>query len=147
VDLKAVQVAHHQQRRILQRLPILQQLLVGGAQVLVLALVFPGEVAALPDIGEPAATADLLDALLEGVVGAGWVLVRGGNIKHSAQVDEVFLRRCPLGCCAAHPLESELGRRHPHADDLLPTSARTVPRPSQSTQPTRFLWPEQLDRL
>jgi hypothetical protein len=92
----------------------------------VLALVLPGEVATLPDIGEPAA-ADLLDALLEGVVGPSRVLVRSGDTNHPAQADEVLLCRRPLGRCAAHPLEGELGRRHLHSDNPLPTSARTMP--------------------
>ena len=67
VDLEAVEVADDQQRRVLEVLAVVQELLVGGLQVLVLALVLPGEVAALPDVGEAVPAAGLGDALLEGV--------------------------------------------------------------------------------
>ena len=57
VDLEAVEVADDEQRRVLEGLPVLQELVVGGLQVLALALVLPGEVAALPDVGEAVAAA------------------------------------------------------------------------------------------
>ncbi len=52
--LEALQIADDQQRRVLQCLAIVEELLVGRGQVLALALVLPGEVTALPDIGEAA---------------------------------------------------------------------------------------------
>src|SRR4051812_36551309 len=64
---ETVQVADHQQRRVLQVLAILEQLLIGGHQATVLALVLPGEVAALPNVGEASPAPGLVGPLLEGV--------------------------------------------------------------------------------
>ena len=104
VDLEAVEVADHQEGRVVQRFAVLQQLAVGGGQVLALALVLPGEVAALPHVGEAVAALHLAGALLEGVVLAGGVgLVRSGHAQHAAQVDEVLLGGRPLGLGATQP--------------------------------------------
>ena len=92
VYVETVKVADHEQRGILERLAVLQQLVIGCLQVLVLALVLPGEVAALPHVGEAVATAGLLRALLKGVPVAGRVgLVRRHHAEHAAKVDEVLL--------------------------------------------------------
>ena len=111
VDLEAVEVADDEQRRVLKSLAVLQELLVGGGQVLVLALVLPGEVAALPDVGEAIAADGLLGALLEGVPVAGRVgLVGGRHAEHAAEVDEVLLGGGPLGALVVGPLLGELSR-------------------------------------
>ena len=52
VDDDGREVGDHQQGRVVQRLAVLQQLLVGPVQVGVLALVLPAEAAALEDVGE-----------------------------------------------------------------------------------------------
>jgi hypothetical protein len=113
MDLEARQVADDEERRVLERLAVVVQLAVGCGQVLTLALVLPGEVAALPDVGEAIAATELLGTLLEGIPLPSRVdVVRGGQVEHPAQVDEVLLRCGPLGALAAGPLGDELGRRH-----------------------------------
>ena len=80
VDLEAVHVAHDQERRVLQDFAVLEELLVGGVEVLVLALVLPGEEALLPDVGPALAAALLARPILEGKAcpvgsasaGVGW---------------------------------------------------------------------------
>ena len=67
VDLEAIQIADDEQRRVLQVLAVLQELLISSGQVLVGAFVLPGVKAALPDIGEAPATAGFGDAALKGV--------------------------------------------------------------------------------
>jgi hypothetical protein len=60
-------------------------LLVGGVEILVLALIFPGEAAAHPHIGEAFTAGGLLNSFLEGV--AGSFLIDGGGgrlIEHVA---------------------------------------------------------------
>ena len=66
VDADHVHVGHDQERGIFQRRDILQQLRQRLIQVGVAALVFPREMAALPDIGPAFAAAGLAGALLEG---------------------------------------------------------------------------------
>ena len=91
-DLDALDVRDDQQGRVLEVVAVEQQLPVGVAEVLALALVLPGEVAALPDVGEAIATSHLAGALLEGVCVAGGIsFVGGGGAQHAAQVDEVRL--------------------------------------------------------
>ena len=51
MDHEAVEVADDQQRRVLQRLAAIAGAAECGVEVLVLALVLPAEVAALPDVG------------------------------------------------------------------------------------------------
>ena len=72
VDHDAVQVADHQQGRVVQGVAVAQELVVGGVQVLVLALVLPAEEALLPDVGEAVAAAVLGRALLEAERLARW---------------------------------------------------------------------------
>ncbi|MEI7729902.1 MAG: hypothetical protein WCO56_10050 [Verrucomicrobiota bacterium] len=49
-----VEITHHQQRRIKERLPVPLELLVRFIQILLLALVFPAEAILFPHIGKPA---------------------------------------------------------------------------------------------
>ena len=53
-DDVAVEIADDQQRRIEQRFAVAEQLLVGFVEVLLLALVFPGEAALFPHVGKAA---------------------------------------------------------------------------------------------
>ena len=114
VDLEAVHVADDQQRRVFQVLAVQEQLLVGGGQVLVLALVLPAEVAAHPDVGPAVAAVGLVDAALEGVPGAvGVGLGRLGLAEQVAQVEEVLLAGGALGERHLLPLGDEFLRSHP----------------------------------
>jgi len=67
MNLEPVHVGDDEQGRVVERLPVAQELVVGGFQVLVLALVLPGEVALLPDVGPALAAAVFGRPLLEGV--------------------------------------------------------------------------------
>src|SRR6266542_2155714 len=52
MDLEALLIARHHQRRILQVFAVAHELAIGRRQIAVLALILPGEVAALPHIRE-----------------------------------------------------------------------------------------------
>ena len=110
VDDDALHIRNHQQRRIEQRFPVLQQLLIGRIQVFVLALVLPGEKALLPYIC-PALTAALLaDTRLEGEGVAGGIGLRWRGMPHqAAKIDEMLLR-----CGAFFQL-----RMTPFGDEIL----------------------------
>ena len=83
VDLEALEVADHEQRRVLQGLAVVLSWRYAALQVLALALVLPGEAAPLPDVGEAVAAADLLGALLEGVPLAGRVGLVGRRARRA----------------------------------------------------------------
>ena len=51
MDFEAIHIANDHQRRVFQRFPIELQLLVGRLEILVLSLVFPGEMIPHPDVG------------------------------------------------------------------------------------------------
>ena len=70
MNFEAHKVADHQQRRIFEIGAVIEQLLVCDFEVFVLALVFPAEEAAFPDVGPALVFADLVDVFLEGVFGA-----------------------------------------------------------------------------
>ena len=70
MDLEALEVADDKQGRILEVVTVEQKLDVGAPEVAGLALVLPGEVAALPDVGEALTPGSLGDMPLEGVEGA-----------------------------------------------------------------------------
>jgi len=112
MDFEPVEIAHDEQGRVLERLAVVEQLLVGSRQVRSLALVLPSEMVLLPDVGEPVAAGSLLGALLERIMLIGRVVVRSWVSEHPAQVDEVLLGRGALGTRAARPLGRELRRRH-----------------------------------
>ena len=112
VDLDPLEVADHQERRVAEVVLVAHQLDVGGPQVLVLALVLPGEEVALPGVGEAVAAGGLADPLLEGVLGAGRIGLVGGRLaEHPAEVDEVLLRGGLLRGRHAAPLRRERARR------------------------------------
>jgi hypothetical protein len=94
-----------EQRRVLQRLAVLQELLVGLLQALVRPLVLDGEVALVPDIGPTLAAAQLGRARLEGEELVGRVQRRRRGMVHQrAQVEKVLLVDLALGGCVAAPL-------------------------------------------
>ena len=92
MDLEAVLVTDHQQRRIFQVFPVLFQLEISGAEVFVFAFVLPGEAAALPHIGKALAAFGGGDVFLKGVRVPGLI---GGDgvrlVEHFAEVYEVGL--------------------------------------------------------
>ena len=67
VDFEAVEIADDEQRWVFEVLAVLEELLVGGDEVFVLAFVFPAEVLAHPDIGPAVAAVGFVDAALERV--------------------------------------------------------------------------------
>lgn len=64
--LGAIKIARPRAGRVIERLSVIYELLVGGREILLLALVLPGQVTKLPDIGKPVATSNLPSPLLEG---------------------------------------------------------------------------------
>jgi len=108
MHLEAGEVADDEERRVLQVLAVLEELLVGGRQVLALALVLPADVAAFPDIGPPSPAASLAGTALEGVVGAVGVGGRRRRLtEHGAEVEEVLLGGAALGERATLPRSDE----------------------------------------
>ena len=108
MDDQPVHVADDQQRRVLQRLAIFQELVVRGRQVFMLPLVFPAKEPALPDVGPAVAAAVLLGAALERVPLAQRVGLGGLRMSEDlAQVEEVLLRGRPLGEFALPPFRDE----------------------------------------
>jgi hypothetical protein len=79
MNLEAVLVTDHQQRRIFQVFPVLFKLEISGEEVFVFALVLPGEVAALPYIGKALAAFSGGDVFLKGVGIPG--LIGGGGVR------------------------------------------------------------------
>ncbi len=91
-DDDAVEVAGDEEGRVFEVVLVADELAVGGVEVLVRALVLPGEVVAVPDVGEAFAAAELFGAALEGVEVAGGVgLDGGGDAEGVAEVGEVGL--------------------------------------------------------
>ena len=117
-DDNAVHVTDHEQRRVADRVFVEEQLIEGGSQVFVLALVFGFEEALLPDIGEAVAATVLGGAFLETERRAGWIgLGRRGMADEAAQVYEMLLGGGALLEVRLFPLGYELG--HIHGGDPL----------------------------
>jgi hypothetical protein len=109
VDLDPVDSADDQQRRILKGLPVLEQLLVGRVEVGVLALVFPGEGATLPDVGPAAAAPLRRRAGLEGKGGAGRIRFRRRRMANEVtEIEKMLLRSRPLFQGCVPPLGDEV---------------------------------------
>lgn len=88
----AVHVADDQERGILQRLAVEQELVEGRIQVLPLPLVLPAEELSLPHVGLPAAAATLVGAALEGEPLASRIGLGGLRVfQHFAEVEEMLL--------------------------------------------------------
>ena len=86
-DHDPVHVGGDQQRRVLQRHGVVEELAEGGVEVAVAALVLPGEAVLAPDVGPALAAAGLGGALLEGEPVAA--RVGGGGIFQPEQAAEV----------------------------------------------------------
>ena len=96
-DPEPPHVGDDQQWRVLQRERVLPELLKRGVEVRALALVFSGEVVALPDIGPAVAAPVLARAPLEAVRLAGRIgLGRRRLAQQPAEIDKVLLGRRAL---------------------------------------------------
>jgi hypothetical protein len=113
VDLEPVEVADDQERRVLQGLAVPLELLIGGLEVAVLALVLPAELLLQPDVGPALLAVGRVDALLEGVPTSGRIDVSRLRLaEDSAQVGEVRLAGGPLGQVGGLPASDEVMGRH-----------------------------------
>ena len=113
IDAEARHVGDDQERRVFQRQRVLAQLVEGRVQVLVLALVLPGEAVPFPHIGPAGAARVFARAALETVAFAGRVVLRRRRlVQESAQVDEMLLRGRAFLQHRRPPLGDELSRRH-----------------------------------
>jgi hypothetical protein len=110
VDFETIKVANDKQRRVIQVFTVLKQLLIGGLEVFVFALVFPGEKPAHPNVGETVPAGSLRDAFLESV---GIALLidfrRAGLSQNFANADKMLLRRAAFGKGGALPAGNEFG--------------------------------------
>jgi hypothetical protein len=98
VDLEGRHVGDDEERRVLEGHGVLLELGIGGAEVLALALVLPGEVAALPDVGPALAAGGFRRAALEGIsIALGVGVGRRVLAQERAEVIEVRLRGGTLG--------------------------------------------------
>jgi hypothetical protein len=112
-DDEALEIARHQERRILQGILVAQELVIGGVEVLPLPLVLPAEESLLPDVRESLATAVFRGPLFEAERGAGGVgLGGGGVIEQVAEVQEVLLSRGPFLQLGLPPFGDELVDGH-----------------------------------
>ena len=110
MDLEAVEVADDEQRRIEEVFAVVEELFVGFFEVLVLAFVLPGEVAAHPDVGVALASAGFGDVFFEGVTFALGVGFGGLRLaEHLAEIEEVRLGAAALGLRVDLPAVDEVG--------------------------------------
>ncbi len=113
LDAKEVGVAGDMQRRVFQGGGVTGELFERLAQVVLLLLVLPGEKALLPDVRPALAAAGLGRPLLEReMVAGGVVLGRGRVADEAAEVEEMLLRRRPLGQRHRLPFADEVLRGH-----------------------------------
>ncbi|HUE69685.1 MAG TPA: hypothetical protein VMP01_02255 [Pirellulaceae bacterium] len=109
MDLEAIEVADDQERRVIQPLAVLEELLVGRLQIPVLSLILPAEVPLHPYVRPALPAFGLADAPLEAVpspLGVG----RGGFFLYQqvAQVKKMLLARRAFGQVSGLPLGDEL---------------------------------------
>ena len=92
VDDDALDVADDQERRVLQRFSVLEELLIRLLQVSIGSLVLPAEEALLPDVGKPLAAGGLLNRLLEGKRLSRRIKVSGATMPQQiAKVEKMLL--------------------------------------------------------
>lgn len=109
VDDDAFAVADDEQRRVFKLQGVVGELLEGGAQVAAGFLVFPAEMAALPDVGPAVARAGFLGAALETVVvRIAWL----GDAEQVAEVVEMCLCPGAFGELVVFPEGDEMFGRH-----------------------------------
>ena len=113
VDAETRHVGDDQQGRVLERQRVLAQLVEGGVEVFVLALVLPGEAVPLPDIGPAAAAGVLAGTAFEAVALPARIVLRRRRLtQQPAQVDEMFLRGRALFQFGRTPLGDKILRVH-----------------------------------
>ena len=113
VDAEPVHVADDQQRGIVQRDGILLKLREGAVEVLLLALILPGEAFLAPDIGPAFTASGLRRTLLKGKpfslgIGADRIF----NVEQAADVIEVRLGGSALFQLGSSPFLDKLSRCH-----------------------------------
>ena len=92
VDEDALHVGYHQERRIVERLAVLEQLLIGFVEVSLFALVLHREMVFFPHIGPALAALLLAHPSLVGEALAGRVVLGGRGVAHEAtEIGEVLL--------------------------------------------------------
>ena len=138
VDVKRLEVAGHQKRRVVQLIAVTPQLVVSRIQIAVGPFVFPSKVVALEHISKPArrfATGLLFDnQTLKGEVHALPVHLAGTRMaKQRAQIKEMFLCRRALRARGVVPCGYKLSGRH--RQTILGRSRRTK---QQNLAPARF---------
>lgn len=105
MDDDAVDVADHEQGRLLEGLVVLEELLVGFVEIAVLAFVFPGEASLFPHVGKAVAAGGCVGADFKGKpVAGGLYIERLGVAGEIAQVVEVTLRGGTLVSFLNHQL-------------------------------------------
>ena len=106
-------VAGHIQRRVFEVPGILRELFQSLAEVFLFLFVLEAEVALLPDIGEAGRAGGFERAFIETIALARRiVLYRGRMVDEAAKIDEMLLRRLPLGERDGLPFPDELMRGH-----------------------------------
>ncbi len=109
MDDDGLEVADDQQGRVFQGFTVLQELLVGPVEVGVLALVFQGKVAPIPDIGKALAAIGLAGVGLKAEELAFGVQLGGGGVAGQlAQVQKVLLVAGALVDLRAAPFGDEI---------------------------------------
>ena len=99
VDDDVFAVADDEQRRVFELQGVIGELLECGVEVAAGFLVFPAEVATLPDVGPAVAAARFAGAAFEAVILG---VTRFFNAEQIAKVTEMLLRPGPFGgwwCC------------------------------------------------
>ena len=108
-DDDAIDVARHEERRIVERGGVLLDLNYRLFEVLVFAFIFPSEAALSPNVGPTISAACLGRALLERIGISGWVGVVGfGFAEEVAEVIEVGLGGGSFGLGNRAPLVNKL---------------------------------------
>ena len=127
MDDDSVKIAQDEQGRVLKRIAIEEELVIGGIQILMLALVLPAEEAPLPDIREPVTAAMLGNAALkaEGVA-RGVKFYRGRMADQTAEVDEMFLGGRTLLQFDLPPLGYKIACRHRFANPFRSTCQTSI---------------------
>ena len=95
---------------------ILRELFQSLAEAFLFLFVLEGEVALLPDIGEAGRAGGFERAFLETIALARRILLyRGRMVDEAAKINEMLLRRLPLGERDGLPFPDELMRGHAEA--------------------------------